>query len=132
MSKVTTTELNSYFSEISDSLVCPEKQKKEFIESLRGDVEAFIEENTEADINEVVAFFGSAETISRSFMENSDPKAIAKRLKMKKYILAAVIVALVLYALFVVISLIDVHEEAHGYIEEGVMVIKIVTGGDFI
>lgn len=124
MSKITPDELNSYFSEISESLLCTEKQKKQFISRLRNDIEAFIEENTEADINEVIAVFGSARTISRSFMENSDPKALAKKLKFKKYLLIAVAFALLVYILFVVISLIDVHDEAHGYFEEGIMMIK--------
>ena len=130
MSKVTKAELNGYFSEISALLLCNEKHKKGFIMSLRNDIEAFLEENTEADINDIKAVFGSAEDISKGFMENTDPKTIAKRIKLKKYILAAV--AVLIYALFVVFSLIDVHEEAHGYIEEGIMMIKIVTGGDFI
>lgn len=132
MSKVTKAELNGYFSEISALLLCNEKHKKGFIMSLRNDIEAFLEENTEADINDIKAVFGSAEDISKGFMENTDPKTIAKRIKIKKYILAAVAVAVLIYALFVVFSLIDVHEEAHGYIEEGIMMIKIVTGGDFI
>lgn len=124
MSKITASELNSYFSEISDSILYPEKQKKEIISRLRNDVEAFLEENAQADLNEVIAVFGSAQTISRGFMENTDPRTIAGKLRLRKYILAAVIVALVIYALFVVLSLVDVHQEAHGYIEEGIMMIN--------
>lgn len=133
MSKVTDSELNGYFSEIAASLICSERQKKEFMSVLKGEIETFLEENPEADLKEIIAVFGSAETISRSFMENSDPKAIAKKLKIKKYILTAIITAVVIYALFVVISLIDVHEEAHGYIEEGIMMIKNnIFGGEIL
>ncbi len=131
MSKALSAEVNGYLAEISTSLLCGEREKKKFISRLKNDIEAFLEENPEAQAEDIRAVFGSAEEISRSFMENSDPKAIAKKLRMRKYILAAVATVLIIYALFVVISLIDVHSEAHGYIEEGIMMIySNIRGGE--
>ena len=133
MSKTVSAEINSYLAEISASLLCGEKEKKEFISCLKNDIQAFLEEKPDAQIADITAVFGSAETISRSFMENSDPKAIAKKLKLKKYIIAAIVLVLVIYALFVVISLIDVHDEAHGFSEEGIMMIcSNITGGELL
>lgn len=133
MSKAVSAEVNGYLAEISASLLCGEREKKKFISRLKNDIEAFLEENPEAQAEDIRAVFGSAEAISRSFMENSDPKDIAKKLRMRKYILAAVVMVLIIYALFVVISLIDVHDEAHGYIEEGIMMIySNILGGEIL
>lgn len=131
MSKVTEKELKAYFSDISKAIVCDRKKKKEFLGQLKNDVETYLAENGEATISQIEACFGSSESIAASFMENIGAERLKKSIDIRRAVIIALAAALVIYALFVVISLVDVHQEAHGYIEEGIMMIKNVTGGEF-
>ena len=130
MSKLTQKELKGYFSDVSAAIVCKEKQKKAFLQQLRSDVEDFLLENPDSSLKQIEDCFGTAEKISHSFMENAGTKEITQRLKLKKYILIALVAALVIYAAFVVISLIDVHTEAHGFFTEGIMMAESLLRGD--
>ena len=129
MDKTSKKQLDEYFAEVSKALMCPPKQKKAFINQLRSDVESFLNDNPDATADEIKACFGSAESIAQSFITNSEPGTLKKALDIKKVILIGVIVALVIYLAFVVISLIDVHTEAHGYFREGFMMITALQGG---
>ncbi len=115
-------ELKAYYSEISKSIVCSKKQKTEFINQLKSDVDCYLSENPEATVQEITSCFGSAEQIGKSFVSEYDSDNIKKKLSVKRILIIAVIVMVLIYAAFVIISLIDVHNEAHGYIEEGIMV----------
>ena len=133
MSKIKDRQLQEYLSEVSRSLICDKKQKKAIIGQLRADVEGFVAENDETSLEDIIGYFGSAESISASFMENVDTVKLKRSLDVKKVIVIALVLALVIYVLFVVISLVDVHDEAHGYIEEGIMMIKNnFVGGELI
>ena len=132
MSRVTQNELKEYYAEVSAAVICSGKKKKAFMAELQSDVEAFISENTEAGIEDVRSCFGTAESIAQSFLGNGDAAEIRKKTDIKKLLLGAVVAALLIYLAFVVISLIDVHTEAHGYIKEGIMMIKPVFRGGVI
>ena len=47
-------------------------------------------------------------------------------------ILVWVLAALLLYLIFLIVSLIDVHEEAHGVFEEGLLAVQTWIGGGTI
>ncbi len=133
MSRVTDRELKKYFCDVSKALICGRKQKKVFISQLEADVEAYLAENEDAEISQIENSFGSPEIIAASFMENVGTEKLKKSLDIKKAMIIAIIAALLIYALFVVISLMDVHDEAHGYIEEGIMMVKNnIWGGEIL
>lgn len=133
MSRVTQNELKEYYAEVAESVICSGKRKKAFMAELQNDVEAFIGENTEAGIEDVRSCFGTAESIAQSFLRNGDAAEIRKKIDIKNFLLGAVVAALLIYLAFVVISLIDVHTEAHGYMKEGMMMIKnVFFRGDII
>lgn len=123
------TELKAYYSEIEKLLVCDRKQKTAFMTELMTNIDEYIATVGETDIDSIRAEFGTPEVIAESFLMNSDAVTIKKKLDIKKCILIAIVIALVIYLAFVVISLIDVHTEAHGYIEEGIMMISTLKGG---
>ncbi|MEE1320830.1 MAG: DUF6120 family protein [Acutalibacteraceae bacterium] len=125
-------ELKAYYSEISKSIVCSKKQKKEFLSQLIGDVNYYLSENPEASVQEIKNCFGSSEDIAKSFVSEYDSVDIKKKLSIKKAVIIAVIIMVLIYAAFVVISLIDVHNEAYGYIEEGVMLMSGIGKEDII
>lgn len=124
------SELKAYYKEIEKLLVCDRKQKDEFMFALKADIDEYIATVGETDIESIRAEFGTPEKIAESFLSNSDALTIKKKLDIKKCIIIAVVVALLIYLAFVIISLIDVHTEAHGYIEEGIMMINTLIGGD--
>lgn len=124
MSKLTEKELRTYFSQVSKAVVCGSKQKKDFLKQLKSDVEAFLSENPDITIKEIENCFGTPEKIATSFIDNTNSARLKDKLSLKKLIIVAVAIALLGYIAFVVISLIDVHSEAHGYFEEGIMMIN--------
>lgn len=123
------TDLKEYYREIEKLLVCQRKQKADFMSALKADIDEYIATVGQADIENIRAEFGTPEKIAESFLSNSDAVTIKRKTDLRKCIVAAVIVALVIYFAFVIISLVDVHTEAHGYIEEGIMMINTLTGG---
>ena len=132
MSKINMTELKAYYSEISKAVVCPKKEKSAFLAELKSNVEEFISLTPEADIDMIKAEFGTAEQIASSFIVNADATAIKKKVDIRKLILIFLAIVLAVYLAFVVISLIDVHTEAHGYMQEGIMMINTFTGGELL
>lgn len=121
MTKTNDRELKEYYARISHCVVCGHKQKSAFLKELKNTVEEFRLSNPDASVDEIKAFFGSPEQIAASFTENRDWRELKKNLSVKKLLLLAVILALLIYVAFIVISLIDVHEEAHGYFREGIL-----------
>ena len=123
------TQLKAYYKEIEKLLVCDRKQKNAFISELKANIDDYVSNCPEADIDKIKAEFGTPEIIAESFLSNSDAIAIRKKLNIKKCILIALAIALIIYLAFVVISLIDVHTEAHGYMQESIMMISALKGG---
>ena len=112
-------QLNSYYNEISSSVNCSKEEKKRFLGEIKKDIEDFMFSNPQSDMEQIISVFGTPVEIAESF-EPGRIKADNKK-SILKMILAAVIIALFFYLAFIVISLIDVHTEAHGYFSEGVL-----------
>ena len=125
-------QLKSYYREISSALICPQKQKKAFMRDFKNNIDEYLSTCPEADMDKIKAEFGTAQEIASSFVWGSDTAEIKKKLDIRKLLIIAVIIALAIYLAFVVISLIDVHTEAHGYIDEGIMMISTLTGGEIL
>lgn len=123
--------INEYISSVSSLIICPLKQKKAFLAELRSDVENFLAETENATKKDIENFFGTPESIASSFISNTDSAKIKRKISIKNIIILAVVLALLIYLAFVVISLIDVHTESHGYFEEGIVpaVISVIKGG---
>ncbi len=122
-------DLKEYYCEIEKLLVCDRKRKLAFMADLKANIDEYLAIFPDSDIEKIKTEFGTPEVIAESFLSNSNAAAIKKKLDIKKCILMALIIALAVYIAFVIISLIDVHTEAHGHIEEGIMMINTVSGG---
>lgn len=115
--------INEYISAVSSAVICQGKRKRSLLGSLRRDAEAFLAENEGATAKELEAALGSPEAIAESILANSKSDEIKRRISLKRTVIIAILTVLFIYLAFVVISLVDVHYEAHGYIEEGTMCI---------
>ncbi len=129
MNKTNDCELKEYYARISACVLCDRKQKKAFLKELQSNIEEFRLSNPQATVSDIEAFFGSPEQIAASFTDNTDSVKLKKKLSVKRIVLLAVILALLVYVAFVVISLIDVHTEAHGYFEEGILAVVSALKG---
>lgn len=125
---MTTAEIKAYLKETERSLTCPGKAKKRIMEELKKETAAFAVENPDAGKDELIKLFGTPEEIAAC--ANTEAGQPVKGVNIKKAILCALTVALILYAAFIVISLVDVHTEAHGYFESGVLTVLPVLGVD--
>lgn len=126
------TELKAYYKEIENLLVCDRKHKSAFMSELKANIDEYVDTVGETDIDKIKAEFGTPEKIAESFLSNSDALTIKKKLNIRKSVIIALAIALLIYLAFVIISLIDVHTESHGYIEEGIMMINTLTGGGLL
>ena len=118
--------INDYISAVSSAVICQGKKKRCFLECLRQDAEDFLNENGGATRAELESVFGSPEDIAASMLSNSESSEIKRKISLKKTVIVAVLAVLFIYLAFVVLSLVDVHYEAHGYVEEGIMCIFAV------
>ncbi len=133
MAGVTEKELKNYYSQINRLIICEHRQKKDFLKQFDENVQEYISDAPGATLADIEKNFGTPETIAESFIVNADSTRIKKQVQIKRVIVISVIIALIIYALFVVISLIDVHTEAHGYFEEGFLTVSsIIKGGGII
>ncbi len=116
-------KLDCYYKEISSRVTCSAKQKRSFIRELKCEVEEFIRNSPEAGIDDIKSVFGTPSEIAESFTVNITAEEEKKIFTVRKIVLYSAAAFLLVWILFAVISLIDVHTEAHGYFSEGVLYI---------
>ena len=110
-------ELNKYYKDVSKALKCRKERKHEFIAELKANTEELVSSGRDVTISDIYKEFGTPGEIAESFSEAEGGKTGLRR-SVLKLLLAFVILALVIYIAFVIASYIDVHEEAHGYMQE--------------
>ena len=125
-------ELEPYFKEISDNLLaCPTRRRSAFLQELRGNVDAYIDDHPYASVQEIQAVFGSPREIAESFFTSLDFKAAAKELRIKKRITRIVVAVVCILAAGILvlgtIYVMDNHGYTHGYWEESPTVEAITT-----
>ena len=117
---MTVHELKPYFNETRQKLMCSGKEKKRILGDLKNEVSVFLSEHPAADKKDVIGVFGTPDEIAASVgMSEADR---IKTVFFKRAVLTALLIALLLYAAFIVSGFLDVHTEAHGYTESGILV----------
>ena len=120
--------LRDYCADVSALLPCGRREKNALLRELRQNVEDYLADAPDAPPETLLSVFGTPEQIAESMLQTVQPAALRKKLTLKKAVLLALLAAVLIYAAFVVVSLIDVHTEAHGYFTEGILRIAAVTG----
>ena len=120
--------LRNYLAEIASLLPCGRREKNALLRDLRRNVEDYLADASDASPETLLSVFGTPEQIAESMLQTVKPASLRKKLTLKKAVLLALLAAVLIYAAFVVVSLIDVHTEAHGYFTEGILRIATVIG----
>ncbi|MCM1363721.1 MAG: hypothetical protein NC122_03130 [Faecalibacterium sp.] len=130
---MTEKELKAYYKETQKLLICDRKRKRAVMTELKTGIGEYISQNENATKDDIISVFGMPEEIARSVIQTADTKEIKHGFSIKKAVIAALVAAVIIYAIFVLISLIDVHTEAHGYIKEGFLYISnIIREAHFV
>lgn len=111
-------ETEKYISDVSSRLLCSKKKKKEIIEDIRGAVLDFTEANGTEDIKEVYEHFGTPEELAKAHLSELDPAQIKKKVNIRRVVIVAVVVALIIFCIAMITIMFDAHGETHGYIIE--------------
>ena len=111
-------ETEKYISDVSSRLLCSKKKKKEIIEDIRGAVLDFTEANDTNDIKEVYEHFGTPEEFAKAHLSELDPAQIKKKVNIRRVVIVAVVVALIIFCIAMITIMFDAHGETHGYIIE--------------
>lgn len=133
MDRVTEKELKGYYSRIIRLSVCDRRRKRELLCQLKENISELMSETPDVTMEEIEKAFGTAESIAESFTLNAGSGEIRRQVQLKRLLIIAAVIAIVIYALFVVLSLIDVHTEAHGYFEEGLLSVgRVIKDGGIL
>ena len=119
-----------YCRRIRSWLPCPGKLKNMILSDIRENVQAFAEENSDADMAALYAHFGAPQQIAASYVADLDMPRLLRDLRLRKRIFTAVMV-LVSAALFFALlmwgwgirqSIIETRNESNGYFVEEIIV----------
>ena len=102
------------------------KAKEQILEQIHQSVEAYLEENPGADWDAFQDRFGTPEQISASYIEGMEPEEILGKFKKKKIIVGvvvgAVVLAILLWAVCLVVALNQNDKQVNGYYEADAVV----------
>lgn len=87
-----------YLRGVSNTLPCGRKAKKQIVSQISDSIENYLQENPNADFEEVQSHFGTPQEIAASYINEQDPSALASKMRITKKVLA--IVAGVMAAIF--------------------------------
>ncbi len=107
-------EIEKYLSEIQNNLVGSNKAKKNIISEIEGFVYDYAEVKGVKDISDIYSHFGTPEEMAQTYLSQSDPKKIAKAVRIKKAVIIGIIVALIMLATFYVSTYLDAHKTYEG------------------
>lgn len=110
-------EIEKYLSEIQNNLVGSNKAKKNIIGEIEGLVYDYAEVKGVKDISDIYSHFGTPEEMAQTYLSQSDPKKIAKAVRIKKAVIIGVIVTILLFAIYLLLAFVDGHKNSDGFVE---------------
>ena len=86
------TQLNQYYCSIRHCLPCDRKLKKKIVTCIKETVDGYLEEHPLANMEAIRAHFGTPEQIAAAYIEEMTTPEIVKRIRVKKWAVAAIAV----------------------------------------
>lgn len=108
-------EKRKYLNEVRSYFISDQGTRNKFIRDLKSDIDGFIEENAVTDFKSVYDRFGKPQDIAKGFFENADIKKIKRKMNITRVVLIAVVMALVMFAAFLTVELINANWDHTGY-----------------
>lgn len=108
-------DVKKYKRQVKANLLCSTSLSKQFLADFSDAIDNYIEENNVTRLEEVQNHFGSPEQIARSFLAETDISLIRKKVRLKNFILLAVIAALLIWIVGVAISTKTSYDARGGY-----------------
>lgn len=126
--KINDPALKRYYKAINSWLPCSRKLRKQIIGQIQNCVEAYLEQNPDADITQLKNHFGDPQTIAATYVENTGTAEILKDLRIRRRIVRIVAgvmaVMLIMWAGVVIWAAIDAKESIDGQITKSVYEIE--------
>ena len=118
-----TRELNRYFKDIDKKLlILSGKQRMAILQELRGNVSSFLQENPNATVKDVEAYFGSPVQVAEGFLQAGDFQQTERKVHINRRVLTVLCIAigvLVTAALILgTVYVVDNYKFTHGYWEK--------------
>ena len=114
-------EIKGYFREIRKCIPGDRKVQKKITEDIRQAVENYLEENPDTDWASLQAHFGTPHQITEAYIADMEADEIMNKLSTKKRIIRIIaitaIVAILIWAICLAITVIKDRKSADGYFE---------------
>lgn len=88
-------QLRRYYWQIRRWLPCGHKQKNRCIRELSESINTFLQQESNADFQTVLARFGSPLQIASAYVDEMDTEKLLKRLQLRRRIMAVILVGVV-------------------------------------
>ena len=109
-------ELRKYFRQVMNRIPGCGKWRKQFSRQLNQRISDFLEEQPDADMEQIVRHFGTPQQIAEAYVQEMDAGTVLQKLhvgnRIVRMVAVALFVALTLIAAALVISMADIHNSA--------------------
>lgn len=112
------TDVKKYLSETKKYLLCDSKRKKEILKEIEESIYEIAEKKGITNLEQIYKHFGTPEETASTHLSQADPKKIKNAVNIRKIICTGIFIALIMYAIFLITTLIDGHKSHYGYFEE--------------
>lgn len=121
-------DIRKYMQATKRLLICPKEYRKQFIEDMERDLNQLIQENTSADISDIIDYFGTPAELAQTYLDNIPKEELADyKIKRKFYFSITGIILLALFIgiiVFYTIKLYESHELEKVYIYESIEILE--------
>lgn len=115
------TAIDIYIKSVKKNLPIPCQDRKDFLISLRQELQDYATLQSDYDLTSLYATFGTPQSMATQFLETLDPAEVSKFQKKRKIFIASLIIALVA---FIVVLSIFLHRQMQVRLDCDTVIIK--------
>ncbi len=111
-------DIKAYLTQTKNFLICDSKLKKNIIAEIEESIYEYAENNGISDISQIYERFGNPEETAKTYLSQAEPKRLKKAVSTNRIITFAAVIALVMFAVFLIAVFIDASKDFNVYIVE--------------
>ena len=115
-------KIKRYYKKVEQLLPLEQFEKKKYMDTFKSNLEDFLYEYPDSNIDVIMEQFGTPESIASSFLAGEDDSYISQKITAtkfkKKIIIAFIIVLFTIVALSLTYVIVDTYRINHGYYDE--------------